>query len=89
MNHHPATSIAFHIKLLKIVPVRPLGLEEGKRRILLKEIVMSQCGVAGEPSLSAQIRYEGGVDFWLSIVLKTTFVLLLNSPLFIITYFPL
>ena len=39
MNHHPATSIAFHIKLQKIVPVRSWGLEEDKRRILLRKML--------------------------------------------------
>jgi len=62
MNHRPATSTAFQIKLQKIVPVRPWGLEKGKRRILLKKIVISHGEVAGETSLSTQIRYEGGIE---------------------------
>ena len=79
MNHHPATSIAFHINLQKIVPVRPWGLEQGKRRIILKKNVVSRGEVAGETSLSPKIRYEGGIDFWLYIVLKATFVQLFTS----------
>jgi hypothetical protein len=49
MNHHPATSIAFHIKLPKIVAVRLFPISQGQ--------------VNGETPLSTQILYEGGIDF--------------------------